>query len=206
MSIYASNFNELKSLIKAEFARRSGNGSLVPYTSSNYDFNNIPTTNGPILLEHGEKTINLLLDVVNVDNFSKVQTGSIVKSLDTLYTKVNDMKSKPMTSSSSDCKSLCSGLCISTCTTSCVGSCAGSCTGGCVGGCTDICTGDCLSNCSICSNSCTGGCDGCDDTCEGFCTGNCAYSCGDACSGCSSGCGSSCDERCGANCVGQGQW
>lgn len=179
MPITSYDFEQLKSLIKAEFSRRNGNGSLVPYTGIDYDFNNKPIVNGPILVEHGEKTVNLLLDVVNIDNFSKVQYGSIVKDPNDLYTKLNDMKSKPMTSAISDCKSLCSGLCVSTCTGTCTGSCLGSCSG-CSGTCEGWCTG------------CSGSCGSCGGDCEGFCDGSCAYDCGNTCVGCSNGCSVSC--------------
>lgn len=85
----ASEINTLKQKIKTEMARRSGYGSLssnggydyavpgenINYAGAAFDFVEIPSSNGPVLKEHGEKTIDLLLRIDDYGNLEK--TGDI---------------------------------------------------------------------------------------------------------------------------------
>ena len=57
----AAEIISIKERIKAEFARRNGYGSVDQYTNSIYDLNLMPETGKPILEEHGQKTLDLLL-------------------------------------------------------------------------------------------------------------------------------------------------
>ena len=58
--ITASEINALKARVKAEMQRRAGYGSTADFGGTNYDFTVVPVKGGPILAEHGQKTINLL--------------------------------------------------------------------------------------------------------------------------------------------------
>ena len=54
---------ELKRLVKAEMARRSGNGSLTSFAGADWEFTIQPESGGRVLAEHGKKVINPLLEV-----------------------------------------------------------------------------------------------------------------------------------------------
>ena len=116
--ITASELNSLKTKIKNEMARRKYDGSLVDYSGSSYDFSTTPSSGNKILLEHGEKTINLMLKVQDVGNLRNVATGEKIPSsfdYDTLNSKVTAWASESLTGSSSSCRGACSGLCVGVC-------------------------------------------------------------------------------------------
>ena len=50
--ITAAEINEIKQRVKNEMLRRTGYGSLEQYGNSNYDFDEIPITDGKVLAEH----------------------------------------------------------------------------------------------------------------------------------------------------------
>ena len=62
----SEKINELKAKVKTEMARRSGNGSLANFAGSAYDFSDVPAPGKLILAEHGQKTINPLLNIKDV--------------------------------------------------------------------------------------------------------------------------------------------
>lgn len=57
---------ELKRLVKAEMARRSGNGSLASFAGADWEFTIQPESGGRVLAEHGKKVINPLLEVADI--------------------------------------------------------------------------------------------------------------------------------------------
>lgn len=60
--ITASDINTLKTNLKAELKRRNNSwGSLTAYAGTSYDFSTAATTSNKILLEHGQKTQDLIL-------------------------------------------------------------------------------------------------------------------------------------------------
>ena len=74
----AAEIISIKERIKAEFARRNGYGSVDQYTNSIYDFNIMPETGKAILEEHGQKTLDLLLEVGEISNTYKGLKGQII--------------------------------------------------------------------------------------------------------------------------------
>ena len=76
----ADQMNALKAKVKAEMARRNGYGSLSEFSSSEYDFQEIPTAGSPVKAEQGQKVINLLL---------KIKDKGTLKNIDP-NTPIND--------------------------------------------------------------------------------------------------------------------
>jgi len=70
----------LKSKVKAEMARRSGYGSLSSFAGTTYDFTTTPTKGGAILAEHGQKTIDLLLQIKDNGNLKFVKQNELIPS------------------------------------------------------------------------------------------------------------------------------
>lgn len=90
MGMTAAQIIEIKDLLKTELSRRKYYGSftadsttmksvdgpsatITDYTSSTYDFTIAPATDGLILAEHGEKTVNLLLKIFNYTTLDYVE-------------------------------------------------------------------------------------------------------------------------------------
>jgi hypothetical protein len=145
-------------------ARRAGYGSLTAYSNSIYDFTTAPVKDGEIKAEHGQKTIDLLLQVKDQGDLRFVNQGELIPSSleSSLLNYVNNLAAEPIEGNQSSCRGACTGLCYGTCTGGC-GGCAGTCTAGCqgcqgCGGCTDTCNGctSCTGQCSGCT-SCTAG-------------------------------------------------
>lgn len=139
----------LKAKVKAEMTRRSLNGSdkswgsLETYGTDEYDFSEVPSSGSRILLEHGQKTVNILYGVKDIDNVSPVVEGGIIPpdKVNSLKSYVDSLQTETVEGSASSCRGACTGLCL------------GSCIGGCNG-----CSGQCNSGCQGCSGSCGTGC------------------------------------------------
>ena len=83
----AAEIIALKTAIRNEMIRRSGYGSLstnsgygyadrnqsINYSSSSYNFSQTPVDGNPILTEHGQKTVDLLLNINQVGNLERVE-------------------------------------------------------------------------------------------------------------------------------------
>ena len=166
----------LKAKVKAEMARRSGNGSIAHLSGAEWDFENKPMKDGLILAEHGKKVIEPLLHVADHGDLKFVQQGegipdSFSKELNSW---VDSLANEPTEGSQSSCRSQCTGLCAGTCSTACSG-----CNG--CSGCKDSCTGQCDAKCvgcTGCGSGCNNGCKGCSGTCGSGCASGCNTSAG----------------------------
>ena len=185
----AAQVMTLKAKIKAEMLRRSAHGSVAAYGGANYDFTKNPEPEAVIQAEHGQKTVDLLLQIAPHNGLVPVESEQTIQpEFDAeLLSYVDTLAAQNMTGASS-CAAACTGLCVSTCTTACQG-CSGTCSGTCQG-CSSTCTG----SCSGCSNTCTGTCSGCFGSCVGSCYGctGCGGQCSYNCSGCSGSCSGTC--------------
>ena len=176
----AKDINTLKAKIKAELARRNGLGDLSSYAGNEYDFVLVPEKGVPIMAEHGQKTIDLILKIAPYKDLEKVKKGDpIPDSFDEeLISHIDRLAlERKSYNASSSCSSSCSGLCITACVSACT-SCSGSCEGSCV---------SCSAYCGGCAGTCSGTCSGCSGGCTGGCT-SCTGSCTGGCAGCSSAC------------------
>lgn len=164
--VTADEINALKQKVKTEMARRSGYGSLAMLAGATNDFASVPAPGKRILAEHGQKTINPLLQVADVPGLVLVDgqtpegdvpstTGDIIPAAfdAALLSYTDALSAEPMSASQSSCRGACSGLCVGTCTDSCSG-CGASCNISCSG-----CSG-CSSCTGGCGSGCTGGCYG----------------------------------------------
>ena len=158
----AEQVNQLKQKEKAEFARRSGWGSMAAFAGAGYDFNTAPAPGAPILAEHGQKTVNPLLHVKDYpglvlvdgqtpDGATPSTSGDPIPAAfdESLLAAVDALSTETMQGAVSSCRGACSGLCLGTCTGGCAG-CGGSCNTSCSG----------CSGCSSCSGGCGSGCSG----------------------------------------------
>ena len=178
--ITASDFNSLKTRVNTEMARRSYTGSLASYNTSV-----TVSAGGVATAAQGQSIVNAVRAISTTDMPASPSTGSLIKALDTVSTKLTDYASRALVGTSSGCASSCSGLCQG-CNNTCTGSCSSTCTGDCTGGCSSTCTGSCTGSCS---STCTGGCSGC----SGSCGTGCGSGCESGCWGCSGQCsGTSC--------------
>lgn len=156
--------NNLKARLKAALVKRRYYGDLSSLASSANDFSTTPQLNGLVLSEHGQKTINLLLNVTNLGNLKKIENDNyILRDIKAIETWLNNYENTVTTSSDSGCRGNCAGICVSHCSTAC----AGSCMTACVSGCQSTCTGSCVGSCSS----------GCYGTCSGSCWSDCAADC-----------------------------
>ena len=148
----ATDIINLKSIIKTEMGRRNGYGDVSTFSSTAYDFVAVPTVNQAVLVEQGQKIIDIALKIKDIPNLKNVAKNDIVKALDIVNSNFVAYATETMTGSTSSCRGACTGLCLGSCTTGCTG-----CTG--CAGCTGTCTGcntTCSGNCSGCTGSCTG--------------------------------------------------
>ncbi len=143
-------FINIKQKVKAEMNRRNLNNSstnynsLAAYGGTSFDFSNAPVAGEVINSEIGEKTINLLYQVEDLENVEFVQQNNKLPSdtaVSGLSTYVDNLASESMLGDTSSCRGACSGLC------------AGSCIGGCNG-----CSGACNTGCMGCTATCGTGC------------------------------------------------
>lgn len=148
----AKKVKELKRKLKNELHRRNGYGSVAHLAANRYNFDEQPEDGKPIKAEHGEKTVNLLLQIEDVDGLTAVRKGDPIPEAfnEKLIEVVEKLAGEEMNGESeftarmihtnkkaerSSCRAECTGLC--------VGSCIGFCNGchGCTG-CNGTCEGE----------------------------------------------------------------
>lgn len=176
----------LRNKVETEMKRRCYYGSLTGFSGSDYTFTTTPKSGEGILVEHGEKVIEPLLQIKDYGDLSidGIKKGEVIpESFDSSLSDLVDKYSKEtLTGNSTSCRGACTGLCIGTCGSGCSG-----CTAACGGTCESSCSKTCGTSCGNCSSSCTGGCyTTCNSTCQSGCT----------------GCKSACTTTCGSNCTG----
>ena len=181
----ASDFTELKNLVKNEIKRRSNSnsvGSMKAYNGSSYNYTTIPEKGRIIKNEHIQK-ITKPLDAITGKNTTPSSESTVLSlTLSTATASVGNLSGISATSHNTGCKSSCSGLCSTGCYSGCTG-CGNNCTGSCTGNCNGSCTGDC----SGCSGSCSGCSGDCGDNCDRDCYPSCSYGCYGGCQGGSCG-------------------
>ena len=181
----AQEMIDLKARVKAEMRRRNGNGSLVAYAGTDYDYTVDPAAGGQMLTEHVNKIV-VPMNAITASGMTEQAVGDQAMAMDGIDAKLTVYVAEPaQKNGTSSCSGACSGLCVSSCYSSCGGSCSVGC--GSCGGCSGGCTGDCN---ETCSNQC--GSDGC----SGNCGSNCKRD------GCTAYCGMSCWGKCSNNCSG----
>ena len=181
----AQEMIDLKARVKAEMQRRNGNGSLVAYAGTDYDYTVDPAAGGQMLTEHVNKIV-VPMNAITASGMTEQAVGDQAMAMDGIDAKLTVYVAEPaQKNGTSSCSGACSGLCVSSCYSSCGGSCSVGC--GSCGGCSGGCTGDCN---ETCSNQC--GSDGC----SGNCGSNCKRD------GCTAYCGMSCWGKCSNNCSG----
>ena len=181
----AQEMIDLKARVKAEMQRRKGNGSLVAYAGTDYDYTVDPAAGGQMLTEHVNKIV-VPMNAITASGMTEQAVGDQAMAMDVIDAKLTVYVAEPaQKNATSSCSGACSGLCVSNCYSSCGGSCSVGC--GSCGGCSGGCTGDCN---ETCSNQC--GSDGC----SGNCGSNCKRD------GCTAYCGMSCWGKCSSNCSG----
>ena len=182
----AQEMIDLKARVKAEMQRRKGNGSLVAYAGTDYDYTVDPAAGGQMLTEHVNKIV-VPMNAITASGMTEQAVGDQAMAMDVIDAKLTVYVAEPaQKNATSSCSGACSGLCVSSCYSNCGGSCSTGC-GSCGGGCSGGCTGDCN---TTCSNQC--GSDGC----SGNCGSNCKRD------GCTAYCGMSCWGKCSSNCSG----
>nr|DAL46635.1 MAG TPA_asm: hypothetical protein [Caudoviricetes sp.] len=122
--------------------RRKGYGDISAYGGTAYDFTNAASVDKPVLAEHGEKTINIMYAVKDIDVTQAASGKLLPENAPTLTTLIGKMSTESMEGSTSSCRGACAGLCAG----SCIGGCNG-CSGGCNAGCQG-CTASCGSSCA----------------------------------------------------------
>ena len=188
----AQEMIDLKARVKAEMQRRKGNGSLVAYAGTDYDYTVDPAAGGQMLTEHVNKIV-VPMNAITASGMEEQVVGDQAMAMDGIDAKLTVYEVEPMQKNgTSSCSGACSGLCVSNCVSSCGGSCSTGC-GSCGGGCSGGCTGDCK---ETCSNQC--GSDGCSGNCGNNCKRDgCTAYCGMSCWGkCSSNCTNGCENTC----------
>ena len=188
----AQEMIDLKARVKAEMQRRKGNGSLVAYAGTDYDYTVDPAAGGQMLTEHVNKIV-VPMNAITASGMTEQAVGDQAMAMDVIDAKLTVYVAEPaQKNATSSCSGACSGLCVSSCYSNCGGSCSTGC-GSCGGGCSGGCTGDCN---TTCSNQC--GSDGCSGNCGSNCkTDGCTAYCGMSCWGkCSSNCSGGCENTC----------
>ena len=74
----AEEIKSLKAKVKAEMSRRNGYGSLSEFGGADYDFAAEPAAGGVIAAEHGQKTVDLLLKITDIDGLVLVMKGDVI--------------------------------------------------------------------------------------------------------------------------------
>ena len=187
----AQEMIDLKARVKAEMQRRKGNGSLVAYAGTDYDYTVDPAAGGQMLTEHVNKIV-VPMNAITASGMTEQAVGDQAMAMDVIDAKLTVYVAEPaQKNATSSCSGACSGLCVSSCYSSCGGSCSVGC--GSCGGCSGGCTGDCN---ETCSNQC--GSDGCSGNCGSNCkTDGCTAYCGMSCWGkCSRNCTDGCENTC----------
>lgn len=151
--VKAEDFKIVKDKVDIEMKKRCLNdmdqssgvdfGSLRP-VRADLDFQNPVEKGALIKKEHGDKTINLLYEIEDIEGLDYVVENGLLPSHEgylNLESFLEKFSKETMEGDSSSCRGACTGLCF------------GSCIGGC-NGCSDACTGDC----SGCTATCGTGC------------------------------------------------
>ena len=126
MAMTAAQVVELKEKLKAELARRNGNGSVAEFASEEYDFTVIPKEGQPITEEHGKKIVDLLLQICDYKDLRYVVRGeAIPEAFDAELIDLVEKLSKEERTGTIDEVSSCNGACTGLCVGSCVGFCNG---------------------------------------------------------------------------------
>ena len=201
----AQEMIDLKARVKAEMQRRKGNGSLVAYAGTDYDYTVDPAAGGQMLTEHVNKIV-VPMNAITASGMTEQAVGDQAMAMDVIDAKLTVYVAEPaQKNATSSCSGACSGLCVSNCYSSCGGSCSvgcGGCDTTCTGGCDTTCTGECDTTCSgycrdSCNGGCSGGCEGCGGRCANTCSVNCFDSCTNTCKNtCVGNCGSQCQQLC----------
>ena len=201
----AQEMIDLKARVKAEMQRRNGNGSLVAYAGTDYDYTVDPAAGGQMLTEHVNKIV-VPMNAITASGMTEQAVGDQAMAMDGIDAKLTVYVAEPaQKNATSSCSGACSGLCVSSCYNSCGGSCSvgcGGCDTTCTGGCKTTCTGECDTTCSgycrdSCNGGCSGGCEGCGGTCARTCSVNCFDSCTNTCKNtCEGNCGTQCQQLC----------
>lgn len=201
----AQEMIDLKTRVKAEMQRRKGNGSLVAYAGTDYDYTVDPAAGGQMLTEHVNKIV-VPMNAITASGMTEQAIGDQAMAMDGIDAKLTVYVAEPaQKNGTSSCSGACSGLCVSSCYNSCGGSCSvgcGGCDTTCTGGCKTTCTGECDTTCNgycrdSCNGGCSGGCEGCGGTCARTCSVNCSDGCTKTCKGtCTGNCGSQCEQLC----------
>lgn len=224
-----NKFLKLKSLIKAEMARRgdtitkqnSGSSAATnknKMNRNNYtqDFTKTTNVNNTIFWEHINETYNLLRQITTSPNYlnSKIiDNYSIINDIDQAITLMNNISNynksaQPASDATGDAKYMgCAGQCRGLCSKSCYNTCAGSCSGS---GKTTTSTGPKKTEsagkaCSSCGTDCSGNCSNVGQGSVGYhasvlgCSGNCTGVCVSVCAG---SCQGNCNTSCLNNCKG----
>jgi len=152
---------QLKNLLKAELSRRNGIGSVSEFATSAYDFTVPPAIGSKVLVEHGQKTVDLVLKIEDFGDLTTVKENAPIPSSfsPALIDEIRRLSAEPRTGvtdktssytedsnkriESSSCRGMCTGLCVGTCTGFCNGctGCSASCGTGCASGCKTTCKG-----------------------------------------------------------------
>ena len=197
-ALFESRLGKNKAQTTGNDWRGANYGSLSGKSTA---FSVVPRKGGPVLYEHGDKTVNLLKekfysvasencgDKKNATEMTEIQLDEIDPNKpipsDFDYDKLNRIVKKLQDEQKSS-----NGVDANTLGRNSSGSSveASSCRAACSG----ICVGSCIGFCNTCT-SCTGSCE---TDCGGTCTKNCTSNCKDSCT---AGCGASCSNTCAGN-------
>ena len=125
----AHEINELKDKLKKELLRRNGEGSVAEFGSDEYDFIEKPFDGGGIKAEHGEKTVDLLLQIMDYKDLRYTNLGETIPQAFNreLIDVVDKLSQEERTGESeytvakhfpdrkpehSSCRGACTGLCV----------------------------------------------------------------------------------------------
>lgn len=152
----AEEFIAIKERVKNEMNRRclagldQGSspinfGSLRKFGEAEYEFETVPEQGEAVLAEQGEKVINIMYEVKDIDS-PFVAKGMPLK-VNGLDEYLSQLEKEPIEGESSSCRGACSGLCF----------------------------GSCINGCNGCSGACNTGCQGCSATCGSGCASGYRY-------------------------------
>ena len=152
----AERFQTLKNKIDTEVRKRCLNnmdtansidfGSLRTLTGD-MEFSTPVETGAVIMAEHGQKSINFLYEIQDLEGIDWVVRHGLLPSKQEILSLDDFMailSGETMEGTSSSCRGACTGLCF------------GSCIGGC-NGCTNACTGECSGCTATCGTGCASG-------------------------------------------------
>ena len=115
----AQEMIDLKDRVKAEMQRRNGNGSLVAYAGTDYDYTVDPAAGGQMLTEHVNKIV-VPMNAITASGMTEQAVGDQAMSMDGIDAKLTVYVAEPaQKNGTSSCSGACSGLCVSSCYSSC---------------------------------------------------------------------------------------